>query len=294
MDSAAKRGLLRNLPKLAVGSVSALAALYLGLSPRLAPRLYSSRLFKPYRFPEGQWDTLEIAGVPREDVWFNAVDGSRLHGWYFDTPKAVKTILFSHGNTGNLSGRQNYLKLLIEAGAAVFIYDYRGYGKSEGGPTIRGICEDGVVAYDYLINERGVKPKDIVLYGESLGTAVACEIGAERDPCAIILQSGFSSLKRISEDTMPFTKLYPAALFPKPLLNAAERMSSRKNCYPLLLIHGHKDKVVPFAHAEEILARACEPKRLIPLPECAHSDIWCTSPELFVEAVREFLKELPC
>lgn len=292
METAVKKVLFKNLPKIAFGSASVLAALYLGLSPRLSPRLYASRLFRPYVFPEGMWDTLDIEGVPREDCYFHTVDGSLLNGWYFDTPGAQKTILFSHGNTGNLTGRLNLVKLLIESGAAVFIYDYRGYGKSKGVPTVRGICEDGVIAFDYLTQQRGLKASKIVLYGESLGTAVACEIAAERSAAGVILQSGFSSLKKIGQQTIPITKIYPQILFPKPLLDAAERMAARKDV-PLLLIHGHKDQVVPFEHAEEIFARAAEPKRFVQLPDCSHSDIWCNAPEEFVSAVREFLRELP-
>lgn len=291
MDTVVKKGLLRNLPKLAFGSAGVLAALYIGLSPRLAPRLYASRLFRPYAYPEGMWDTLEMQGVPREDCYFTAVDGSRLHGWFFDTPNAKKTILFSHGNTGNLTGRLNLVDLLIQAGAAVLIYDYRGYGRSQGSSTVRSICEDGVIAFDYL-TKRNIQPSNIVLYGESLGTAVACEIAAERPCSAVILQSGFASLKKIGQETMPITKIYPQMLFPKPLLDAAERMAARKN-YPLLVIHGHKDQVVPFAHAEEIFAKASEPKRFVQLPECAHSDIWCTAPDTFIQSVREFIDELP-
>lgn len=291
METAVRKGLIKNLPKIAFGSASLLAALYLGLSPRLAPKLYASRLFRPYVFPEGMWDTLDIDGVPREDVYFNTVDGSRLNGWFFDTPGATKTILFSHGNTGNLTGRLNLVKLLIDAGAAVFIYDYRGYGKSKGVPTVRGICEDGVVAFDYLVRQRGIKPTEIVLYGESLGTAVTCEIAAERTPAGVILQSGFSSLKKIGQQTIPITKIYPQMLFPKPLLDSAERMAAKKD-YPLLLIHGHKDQTVPFEHAEEIFERAAEPKRFVQLPHCAHSDIWCNAPEEFVASVKQFLEEL--
>lgn len=290
--TAVSRALLRNLPKLAVGSASLLAALYIGLSPRLSPRLYSARLFRPYKFPEGSWDVAQIAGVPRQDCYFTAADGSALHGWLFDTPGARKTILFSHGNTGNITGRLNLLRLLIESGASVFIYDYRGYGRSSGTPTVRGICEDGLMAFDYLVKHRGVRARDVVVYGESLGTAVACEIAAERVCAGIILQSGFSSLRKIGHETIPITKIYPEALFPKPLLDSAFRMSSRK-CHPLLIIHGEKDQVVPFAHGQEIFDRACEPKRFVQLPECAHSDIWCNSPQAYVDAVRQFLAELP-
>ncbi len=292
MDSSVKKGLLQNLPKLALGSASLLAALYLGLSPRLSPTLYTRRLFRPYAFPEGTWDVVEVNGVPRQDCYFRGANGAQLHGWFFDKPGAKKTIMFSHGNTGNLTGRLNIVRLLLETGSSVFIYDYRGYGRSQGIPTVEGICKDGVLAFDYLIGEHGHKPTDIVLYGESLGTAVSCEIAAERSCSALVLQSGFSSLRKIGQQTFPFMKIYPQMLFPKPFLNAAERVASRTG-YPLLIIHGSKDQVVPFSHAEEVYAAASEPKRFVHLPDCAHSDIWCTSPEKFVSSLIEFIDELP-
>ncbi len=292
MDSSVKKGLLRNLPKLALGSASLLAALYVGLSPRLSPGLYTGRLFRPYAFPEGTWDVLEVNGIARQDCYFSGPGSPQLHGWFFDKPGAKKTIMFSHGNTGNLTGRLNLVRLLLETGSSVFIYDYSGYGRSKGVPTIQGICKDGVVAFDYLIQERGLKPTDIVLYGESLGTAVSCEIAAERSCSGLVLQSGFSSLRKIGQETVPIMKIYPQVLFPKPFLNAVERVASRTG-YPLLIIHGSKDQVVPFSHAEEVYAAASEPKRFVQLPDCAHSDIWCTSPETFVSELKEFIEELP-
>lgn len=291
MKTRGKHRLLRHLPRVALGSFSLLAALYLGLSPRFAPRVYARRLFKPYRYPEGSWDVLEIEGVPRQDCYFRTADGSILHAWYFENIKAKQTIIFSHGNTGNLTGRLNMVRLLLRAGASVFIYDYRGYGRSKGAPSIHGICQDGVAAFDYLRDRQNVPTDDIILYGESLGTAVTCEIAAERDAAGVILQSGFSSLKKIGEEQMPLIKLYPRFLFPRPILDAAARMAERKG-YPLLIIHGEKDQVVPFAHAQEVFAGASEPKHFVQLPDCAHSDIWCNSPEMFVESVRKFLQEL--
>jgi hypothetical protein len=290
MPNTIKQSLLQRLPKLAVGSASVLAALYVGLSPRLAPALYNKRLFRPYAYPEGDWDIVEIAGVRREDVYFHAVDGSLLHGWLFTQKNAPYVVLFNHGNTGNITGRKNTAELLLKTGASLLMFDYRGYGKSEGKPGVREICEDGVSAFDFLVRARGYKPSEIIVYGESLGTAVAAEIAAER-PCAgIILQSGFTSLRRIGQEHVPLTKLYPKFMFPSPLLDAAERMAVDEK--PLLIIHGSKDQVVPLAHAKDLYERAAEPKMLVELPDCAHSDIWCTAPEQFVNAVRQFLDSL--
>ena len=290
MDNSFKRSLLRGIPKIAFGSASVLAALYVGLSPRLATGMYQKRLFRPFPFPEGDWDVEQLNGIKREDVYFLAADGSRLHGWMFRQPDAQYIAHYSHGNTGNITGRMRTIEMLLKAGLSVFIYDFRGYGRSEGKPSLTGICEDGVGAFDYLVKERGYKPSQVVLYGESMGTAVTAEVAAER-PCAgIILQSGFSSLRRIGIEHMPLTKIYPRFMFPAPLLDCAERMS--RDPRPLLIIHGHKDIVVPFAHAQEIYDRAAHPKAMLELPEAAHSDIWATAPDKYVQAVYDFVSSL--
>lgn len=291
METSVNSSILRKLPRLALGSASLLAALYVGLSPRVAQNLYLRRLFRPYPFPEGSWDIREIGGIERQDCWFRAVDGSRLHGWLFEVPGAERVILFSHGNTGNITGRLSGIAQMLRAGASVFIYDFRGYGRSKGRPSVRGICEDGVMAFDYLLKERNYRPSQIVLYGESLGTAVAADTAAQR-PCAgIILQSGFTSLRSIGIKAMPLTKIYPNFMFPSPRLDSAQLMERNKR--PLLVIHGVKDAVVPFSHGEELFLRATEPKTFVTLPECAHSDICAVAPDKYMQAIRDFLQSLP-
>jgi uncharacterized protein len=283
--------LVRNLPKLVAGSASVLAALYLVLSPRLSPNLYTKKLFGPEKYPEGDWSIKEIGGRPIQDCFFRAVDGSMLHGWFFENPDASHVIMFSHGNRGNITCRQNLVRLLLEAGASVFVYDYRGYGRSEGEPTVHGICEDGLMAFDYLVRGQGFRPSQIVIYGESLGTAVTSEVAAER-PCAgIILQSGFSSLRKIGIQMVPITRIYPPALYPKPLLDSASRMAVEKK--PLLVIHGVKDQTVPFDHGEEVFNNAAEPKTFLRLSEAAHTDIWSTNADAYVNGVRNWLATLP-
>jgi uncharacterized protein len=288
MQRPGKFNFLRSLPKIAVGSASLLAALYVGCSPRVAPALYMSRLFRPTKYPEGEWEVEHLEGISRQDVHFFAADGSRLHGWFMHQPEAEYVVLFSHGNRGNLTGRLNIVTLLLRSNVSVLLYDYRGYGKSEGKPSVAGVCQDGIAAFDYLIREKGYKASQILLYGESLGTAIASEIAAAR-PCAgIILQSGFTSLRDIGAEHFPVTKVYPRFLFPEHLLDNLAHVENNKR--PLLIIHGHKDKVVPFKHAQMIYERAAEPKVFVELPECAHNDIWSVSPDVFVNAINGFLE----
>jgi fermentation-respiration switch protein FrsA (DUF1100 family) len=285
-----KKLFFRDWQKVFLGSASVLAALYVGLSPRFNSRLYFGKVFRPFPYPEGDYDVEQLVGIKREDVWFSTPDDVRLHGWFFSVPASKKTILFSHGNTGNLTGRLNLVSLLLQCDASVLIYDYRGYGRSQGIPSLPGLCVDGESAFDYLVKERNIPHDQIVIYGESLGSAVSCEIAGNRDCAAIILQSGFASLQKIGKKVMPFTSIYPDFLFPKPKLNTVAAMA--KDNRPLLILHGKKDIVVPFAHAEEIYHRAAEPKQFVPLDEAAHSDLWSASPREYVESVRSFLKSL--
>jgi uncharacterized protein len=282
-------GLLKLLPKVAIGGASVAAAIYLLLSPRVAIRWYSNALFHPHRYPSGDWD-VDLDGIKPEDVWFRAKDNSQLHGWFFQAPGATHTVLFSHGNTGNMTGRPNLVRLLLQCGLSVFIYDYRGYGRSDGRPSIPGICEDGIAAYDYLTRERRLKTEDIILYGESLGCAVSCQI-ADLRPCAgMILQSGFASLRKIGCDHIPFVKMYPNLFFPRPLLDSGAVLERFNQ--PLLMIHGAQDPVVPFVHAEYLYSRACEPKTLVKVSQATHSDIWYVAPDQYVSAIKQFVTQL--
>ncbi len=285
------RTFLRDIPKIAAGSASLLAAAYVGLSPRVAGALYANMLFHPNRYPEGDYDCGEIAGIKAEDVFFAGADGKMLHGWHLSVPGSTKTLLFSHGNTGNLTGRPHLLAVLLKCGASVFIYDYRGYGRSDGTPTVQGICDDGRAAFDHLEKERRLKASSIVLYGESLGAAVSCQVSATRNCAGMILQSGFSSLRQIGIEMLPLMKIYPSALFPRPGLDSAQVLE--KNTRPLLIIHGEKDGVVPFSHARELYQRAQKPKSFMPLPAAAHNDICFVAADQFIDSVKTFLMALP-
>jgi len=169
------------------------AALYTVLSPRFNYRLYRWLIFHPYPYEPGADLPPRIENTEVDEVYVPLKSGKQLHCWYFKVANATKTILFSHGNAGNLSSRNSILNLLTKTGASVFIYDYEGFGKSEGLPTIDGICENGLTVYDYLIEKQGIKPESLIVYGESLGTGVAMYLADEKPVGGVILQSGFSS-----------------------------------------------------------------------------------------------------
>lgn len=280
---------LISLPKLVLGSASLLAAYFL-FSPRIAKGLYNAMLFRPYPFPEGDYQSGHINDVRYDDVYFNSLDGTKLHGWYFGQKNATYTILMSHGNTGNIAGRPNLISALLKTGANLFIYDYRGYGRSEGTPTVSGVIDDGCAAFDYLVNEKKIAASEIVLYGESLGVAITCQISSRRKAQGMILQSGFASLPRIGREHVPLMHLYPSVLFPQPLLDNISVLKSGHP--PLLIVHGHKDAVVPFLHGKELFNAASGKKVLVEFPECEHSDIPTVASEKFVTAMSDFLKGL--
>jgi uncharacterized protein len=267
---------------------------YIVLSPRVSPFLYSAKLFRPEVCTDGGYEGPPIVGVIPKDVYFNAPNGNRLHGWFFKLPNSNYIAVVNHGNKGNI-GTMTHLTpvdLLLNSGVSVLLYDYEGYGISQGKPSLKGILADGKAAYDYAITGLGYRPAQIIEYGESLGCAVAGRL-AVCVPCAgVILQSGFASLERIGKEAMPIVKIYPSWLFPLPRLDTAEMLKQPHP--PLLIIHGKQDTVVPFAHAEALYESASQPKQLLALPNTAHHDILTHEhdKELAIATIKGFISKL--
>jgi uncharacterized protein len=286
-----KESFLRSLPKMALGSASVLLALYFGLSPRVAKGLYTNMLFHPYPFPEGDYESKAIAGVAYEDLFFQSGDGTMLHAWYFEQPQSRYTILMSHGNTGNLSGRPALLEAILRTGASLLVYDYRGFGRSRGTPSVQGVIDDACAAHDFLVEEKNCSPMRIVLYGESIGAAISCQLSLRRPVRGMILQSAFASITKISKHHMPIMRIYPEALYPQPLLDSLGVLC-RPNHPPVLIVHGHKDPVVPFSHGRELFEMAAPRKFFAEFPDAEHSDIPTVAPDRFVQVMSDFLSQL--
>lgn len=267
-----------------IGSAS---VLYLLLAPRVNKLVYRPLMFFPVPFPEIVKDVPSHGDIKGSEYFFEGKMGQTLHGWYWQNPKARHTFLFSHGNSGNLTIRLNTSKHLLNSNCSVFVYDYQGFGKSTGSPSVEGICSDAEAAYDFLVNELNCNGRDILFYGESLGAAVSTHLSSVRECSGLVLQSGFSSLKKIAREHFPVLSLYPDLLFPRPALDSLSILSGPHP--PVLLIHGEQDTVIPVGHSIEMYEGAVGRKLLLKLPLASHADVWSSAHPQCSEAISQFL-----
>lgn len=249
----------------------ALAGAYVLLSPPVAWPLYNSLLFQPGHKlgSEEPWKSLETQfKVQRKDVCFAASDGTTIHGWFFKQPNTNRVFLVSQGRGGSLYNRSGMARMLLHCQGSVLLYNYRGYGKSEGRPSLDGVCLDAVAAYDYLLKNEHYEPNQIVAYGESFGTGVTGQLASQRKVGAVVLQSGFSSLIRASRDKMPWLKLYPDSWFPKQRMDNVAVFNRMHP--PLLIVHGQKDRMLSVQNAIDLFHSSISTKDLLILPDGDH------------------------
>ena len=196
-------------------------------------------------------------GVAFEDVNFKTADGFSLHGWFIPHANASCTLLFFHGNGGNISDRLDKILLLHKSKVNIFIIDYRGYGRSKGSPSERGLYLDSEAAYKYLIDQTDIFPQNIVVYGESLGAAVAVELALRKQIGALILEGAFSSGRDMGKIIYPYL---PKFLIPN-IFNNLGKIKDAK--IPKLFIHSRDDEVVPFSSGKRLYDEAKIPKELV-------------------------------
>ena len=265
--------------------------LYLIVGLLIITPIYSFIVLRP-EGPNGPAANLyaldKILNSKREEYFFPAANGQKLHGWLFRTPGSDKVVLVHHGNAGNILHRLFIAKHCIQTGASVFLFDYRGYGKSEGNIAVTNLPEDGLAAYDFVHNT--LKFNHIVNYGESIGTAVATQVSKERPCDGAIIQSGLCSLPAVAKDGIFFFHAYPDFIFPAPHFSNLEMIGDIHK--PLLIVHGMQDKQVPYQHGQKIFARANEPKRLVLLPGCGHNDVGLNDEALFQKSLQDFMKSV--
>jgi len=223
-----------------------------------------STVYQPVRFPEGNWQS---PGLEFEDAWFRAKDGTSLHGWFVphQNPRAI--VLFAHGNAGNLSHRAETLRILNERHQlSVMIFDYRGFGRSEGSPSEKGSLQDARAARKWLSQRTGVAEKEIVLLGRSLGGGVMVDLAARDDARGLVLASTFSSLPDVARHAMP---LVPVRLL---MTNRFNSLSKIENYHgPLLQSHGDQDNLIPLRLANRLFKAANGPKRFITIEGGDHN-----------------------
>lgn len=222
-------------------------------------------------------------GLEYEDVWFTTEDNVKLHGWWVPKPGAP-VFLWFHGNAGNISYRLENIKLLVErVGVQVFIFDYREYGKSEGCIHREGTFKDSAAAYRYLTETRGVPGTDIILFGRSLGTALATDLALKSPSRALILESPFTNSQEMAKCLAPF-------LFdwrPKVPYDNLGRIGGVK--VPVMIIHGAQDEIIPVDMARRVFEAAPEPKELYIIPGSHHNDTYVVAGQEYVERLRTFI-----
>ena len=227
-------------------------------------------------------------GVGFEDVFFTAPDGVKLHGWFAPGSSDV-TWVWLHGNAGNISNRVDNLAVLHQRlGVNIFIFDYRGYGLSEGKPSERGTYLDGVAALAYVRSRRDVDGRKIVLFGRSLGCAVAVEIAARAGAYAVVLESPFTSVRAMARRAYPFLPGVGALVRAK-----YDSLSKIKDVdAPIMVLHGDHDEIAPFDMGQELFEAANEPKRFYTIEGAGHNDTYLVGGDAYYEALARFVADV--
>lgn len=232
-------------------------------------------------------------GIHYEDAWFTAADGARLHGWFVPAPggESADTLVWFHGNAGNIGDRiDNLLPLSHRLGVSVFIFDYRGYGRSGGKPSERGLYADGEAALAYLRGRGDVDMSRLTLFGRSLGCAVAVELATRHHVKAVILESPFTSIDAMARRMRGgLAALVPTSWVVRSKFDSLSKIANVHS--PIMLLHGDMDDIVPIEMGRELFAAANEPKRFYPIAGAGHNDTVLIGGDAYFDALKEFISQ---
>jgi fermentation-respiration switch protein FrsA (DUF1100 family) len=238
-------------------------------------------VFQPRAYPNGDW-TPET-GI--EDAWFEA-DGNKLHGWFSEAKQPRAVVLYTHGNAGNISSLRPLLQLYRDKlNASILVFDYRGYGRSEGIPSEEGILVDARAARKWLADRAHVREQDIVLVGHSLGGGVAVDLAAKDGARGLVLESTFTSLPDAAAGQFP---LLPYRSLMHNRLDSLSKISNYHG--PLLQMHGDADRVIPYDVGRKLFNAANEPKQFVSVPGGGHNG---PPSRAYLAALDQFLGSLP-
>ncbi len=233
--------------------------------------------------------TPKSIGLPFEDVYVTTSDGVRINGWYVPAEGATVTLLWFHGNAGNLSDRVHQLRQMHDQlRVNVFMIDYREYGRSEGEVSEAGTYLDAEASLAYVRHRPDSSEVRIVYYGQSLGSGVAVELARRRLPDGLILEAPLLSIREMAKAAMPF---FPVGALISTKYDSLSKIGAIHA--PLLILHGDQDEVVPYAHGKRLFEAANEPKRFYAIAGAGHNDTYVAGGEGYFTALREFLLSLP-
>jgi len=227
--------------------------------------------------------TPESIGLTYQDVELITEDNIKLHGWFIPSNPARRTVLFIHGNAGNISHRLESVNIFHRLELNVFIIDYRGYGQSEGRVTERGTYRDAEAAWNYLCNTKGISTKQIIIFGRSLGASIASWLAGEHRPAALIIESGFTSVPSMAQRFYPFLPVRWLTYFEYDTKKYVKNISC-----PVLVVHSRNDDIIPFDEGREIFDAAPEAKQFLEI-HGGHNDGFMASGSTYVEGLRSFI-----
>lgn len=239
----------------------------LGVLEWLRGRLQQRRTFLPDRYPNGVWDPAPF-GLPAEDVFFPSEDQVPLHGWWVPHSRPAATLLLCLGNTGSLAHRIGFFRFLRRLRLSFFAFDYRGYGRSAGAPSERGLFRDVRAAYDHLTGSLGQRDQGVVVFGHSLGGAVAIDLALHRRPAGLVVQSSFTDLRSMARSLFPQVPLH---LLCRNQFRSIEKVGRLE--LPKLFVHGTGDGTVPFHLGQALYRQAADPKEFLAVERAGHNDL---------------------
>jgi fermentation-respiration switch protein FrsA (DUF1100 family) len=248
---------------------------------------FLDQMFVYHPVPWIERDWARVSRLPLEDVWLHAGDGTKLFGWYVEAKGASGVVLWCHGNAGNIIHRLGNLAELYRIGVSVFLFDYRGYGRSEGKPSEQGLYQDAFASYDYLRKTRGIRSERVVLFGRSLGAAVAGTLAVERPVAGLILESCFPSIEAIAKDQsfgLPAHWLLQSRF---PLIDRLKQIRA-----PILFVHGDRDDIVPLHLGRQVYEAAPMPKSFYLVEGADHNNLYVVGGQPYFLRLKRFVEEV--
>ncbi len=221
--------------------------------------------------------------LPYKTIRFQASDGVALSGWWVPADGAEKTVLFFHGNAGNIGGRLDTIRNIHSMGLNLFIFDYRGFGESEGSPSKKGLYRDADAAFGFLSEQMGINPESVILWGRSLGGAVAAQCAASHPAGMLILESTFTSMKDAANDLFLWVPGFVLRNHAYETLRYLEGTA-----IPTLVIHSADDEVIDFSHGRRLYKAAPRPKSFIEL-QGSHNHGFLRSEDVYISGIRHFI-----
>jgi fermentation-respiration switch protein FrsA (DUF1100 family) len=258
-----------------------LAGAYIGLAVILM--IFQSHFIY---FPEREIAaTPNEIGLSHEPVSFESADGVKLAGWFIPAEQSRGAVLFCHGNAGNISHRLESIQAFHRLGLSIFIFDYRGYGESEGRITEKGTYLDAEAAWTYLVEQRQVDPTEIVIFGRSLGGTIAAWLAQDHTPKALIIESTFTSVRDIAAQLYPYL---PVRLMSRFSYSAIDYIRG-VNC-PVLIVHSRDDEMIPVSHGRRLFEAANEPKQFLEI-RGSHNEGFIVSAQQYHDELDSFISE---